>query len=495
MSLKKKIWKVVKYLLITFACLLVIILVAIYSLQFPAVQNFVKDKLVTYLEDKIKTKVSLDRFYVHFPNKIEIENLFLQGQDVDTLLYVHQLNVGLNLPKLLNNTAQFTSIDLDGLNANVIKRADDTFNFDYIIDAFATKEEDTDDSKPFVIDLDKIQLQNVNVAYKDVNSKNDIALKLTNLKTIVTTFNLETNDYAVNYINADGLKLTFNQGLLQEVAENVEETVDSLSQKNPLKVDVKSLNLTNFDVLYDDENSATRAKIVFKELSSKIDQLDLPNSNFNLKNLNFKDAFVDILLTPDSKAAQAVASTTENDSVASTANPLKVVLQKTDLDNVNVVYNNGKGENTTKSFNANHLNIAQLKGKVRSLELVGTNVTGEVKDLTFIEKSGFVLEELSTKFKYAETETLLENLTFKTPNTFLQRSLKLQYASIDDLSNNLGNVAIEANLPQNKIGFKDILWLAPNLKNTVPFNKYPNAVLNLTANVKGIVNDLLVQEF
>ncbi len=495
MSLKKKIWKVVKYILITFACLLVIILVAIYSLQFPAVQNFVKDKLVTYLEDKIKTKVSLDRVYVHFPNKIEIENLFLQGQDVDTLLYVNQLNVGLNLPKLLNNTAQFTSIDLDGLNANVIKRADDTFNFDYIIDAFATKEEDTDDSKPFVIDLDKIQLQNVNVAYKDVNSKNDIALKLTNLKTIVTTFNLETNDYAVNYINADGLKLTFNQGLLQEVAENVEETVDSLSQKNPLKVDVKSLNLTNFDVLYDDENSATRAKIVFKELSSKIDQLDLPNSNFNLKNLNFKDAFVDILLTPDSKAAQAVASTTENDSVASTANPLKVVLQKTDLDNVNVVYNNGKGENTTKSFNANHLNIAQLKGKVRSLELVGTNVTGEVKDLSFIEKSGFVLEELSTKFKYAETETLLENLTFKTPNTFLQRSLKLQYASIDDLSNNLGNVAIEANLPQNKIGFKDILWLAPNLKNTVPFNKYPNAVLNLTANVKGIVNDLLVQEF
>ncbi len=495
MSLKKKIWKVVKYILITIASLLVIILAAIYSLQFPAVQNFVKDKLVTYLENKIKTKVALDRIYVHFPNKIEIENLFLQGQDVDTLLYIHHLNIGLNLPKLLDNTAQFTSVELDGLNANVIKRADSTFNFDYIIDAFATKDEEKDDSKPFVIDLDKIHLQNLNVSYQDVNSKNDIALKLTNLKTIVKTFDLETNDYAVDYIDANGLKLTFNQGMLQEVAENVEETVDSLSQTDPLKIGINRLNLQDFDVLYDDENSATRAKIVFKELSSKIGKLDLPNSDFNIKSLKFKDAFVDVLLTPDSKASQAVNAETAKDSVVPASDPLKLLLQSADLDNVNVVYNNGKGENTTKSFNANHLNLQKLNGKLSNVQLVGTNVSGEVKDVAFIENSGFVLEELSTKFKYAETETFLEDLTLKTPQTFLQRSLKLQYKSVDDLSNNFGNVAIEANLPQNKIGFKDILWLAPNLKNTVPFNKYPNVVLNLSANVKGIVNDLLVQEF
>ena len=493
--MKKKIWKVVKYILITIASLLVIILAAIYSLQFPAVQNFVKDKLVTYLENKIKTKVALDRIYVHFPNKIEIENLFLQGQDVDTLLYVHHLNIGLNLPKLLDNTAQFTSVELDGLNANVIKRADSTFNFDYIIDAFATKDEEKDDSKPFVIDLDKIHLQNLNVSYQDVNSKNDIALKLTNLKTIVKTFDLETNDYAVDYIDANGLKLIFNQGMLQEVAENVEETVDSLSQSDPLKIGINRLNLQDFDVLYDDENSATRAKIVFKELSSKIGKLDLPNSDFNIKSLKFKDAFVDVLLTPDSKASQVVNAETAKDSVVPASDPLKLLLLSADLDNVNVVYNNGKGENTTKSFNANHLNLQKLNGKLSNVQLVGTNVSGEVKDVAFIENSGFVLEKLSTKFKYAETETFLEDLTLKTPQTFLQRSLKLQYKSVDDLSNNLGNVAIEANLPQNKIGFKDILWLAPNLKNTVPFNKYPNAVLNLSANVKGIVNDLLIQEF
>src|SRR5690606_5133352 len=99
------------------------------------------------------------------------------------------------------------------------------------------------------------------------------------------------------------------------------------------------------------------------------------------------------------------------------------------------------------------------------------------------------------KFNYAETETELTDLYLKTPNTELQRSLKLNYNSIDDLSNSIGNVAISANFPDTEIGFKDLLWLLPDLKNTVPFNKYPNVVLNLSANVRGKVNDLLVQEF
>lgn len=494
--MKKKIWKVVKYLLITIASILILLLAAIYSLQFPSVQNFVKDKLVTYLEGKIKTKVALDRIYVHFPNKIELENLFLEGQNVDTLLYVHHLNVGLNLPKLLDNTAEFTSIELDGLTANVVKDANGTFNFDYIIDAFASKEEDSDESKPFLINLDKIHLQNLNVGYKDISSKNDIAVKLTNIETIVKTFDLEKNNYAVDFIEAKGLKLKFNQGMLEEVAENVEETVDSLSVKNPLQVGINGLNLQDFDILYDDENSATKAKIIFKELSAKIKTLDLPKSDFKLNDLTFKDAFVDVLLTSDSKAAKAINESKNTDTlVKPEANPLKFALEKAQLSNVNVIYNNGLGTNTQKSFNANHLNIKNLNGNLNDLSMIGSEISGTVKDVSFVEESGFTLNELSTKFKYANKETVVEDLTLKTPTTFLQRSLKLTYNSVDDFSNNLGAVGIEAKLPKTKIGFQDILWLAPNLKNTAPFNKYPKTILNVSADVKGKVNDLLVQEF
>src|SRR5690606_17701064 len=145
--------------------------------------------------------------------------------------------------------------------------------------------------------------------------------------------------------------------------------------------------------------------------------------------------------------------------------------------------------------NANHLNIQQLSGTFNDLAVKGSEISGEVKKAMFTETSGFVLEELSAKFKYGETETLLQDLYLKTPNTLLQRNLKLKYTSIDELSANLGNVAVEANLPDTKIGFKDILWLTPDLQNTIPFTNSPNALLCLSANVIANVNDLLVQEF
>lgn len=489
--MKKKLWKIIRAILITIAGILVILLAAIYSLQFPSVQNFVKDKLIGYLEGKIKTKVALNRIYIHFPNKIELENLFLQGQDVDTLLYVNHLNIGLNLPKLLDSTAEFTSIDLDGLHANVVKRKDSTFNFNYIIDAFATEEDDTDKSKPFLISLDKIRLRNLNVSYKDVNSKNDIALKLNDLRTVVETFDLDKNKYVVDYIDVKGLKLAFNQGLLKEVSENVEETVDTLTQLNPLDIGINSLDLQDFDVLYDDENSETKAKIVFKQLKIKMDRLDLPKSNFKISDLLFKDAYVDILLTQSSEVSNATEKASQPQQVQ---DPLKILLEKGNLVNVNIIYNKGLGKKEGSSFDANHLNIEKMNGSFEDI-IYDKDISGAVKNVSFIENSGFVLENLSTKFKYTEKETVVEDLNLKTPNTFLQRSLKLTYNSIDDLTNNLGKVQLEAKLPQIKIGFKDIIWLVPTLKNTVPFNKYPNTVLNATVDVKGKINDLLIQEF
>ena len=198
------------------------------SLQLPVIQNFLKDRLVIYLEKKVKTKVSLDRFYVTFPNSLVMENLYLQGQTVDTLLYAKKFDVGLNIPKIFKNTIDLTSIDLDGVKANVVRNKDGSFNFDYFIDAFARKDSQESESKPFVISLDKIKLQNINVSFIDNQARNDISLKFKYFDTRVKTFDLDRNSYAVGNIVLDGLKLRLKQDLLEEVAETVDEIMVTL---------------------------------------------------------------------------------------------------------------------------------------------------------------------------------------------------------------------------------------------------------------------------
>ena len=67
------------------------------------------------------------------------------------------------------------------------------------------------------------------------------------------------------------------------------------------------------------------------------------------------------------------------------------------------------------------------------------------------------------------------------------------YDSVEQLTANPGAIKVSASIRDSKVGFSDILNLVPTLRNTVPFNKYPNAVLLVNANAKGSVNDLVIQ--
>ena len=153
--------KLLKRIGIFFISIILLLTILLFSLRLPAVQNFIKDRLIVYLEKKIKTKVSLEKVYVGFPNSLVIENLYLKGQDVDTLLSVRKFDVGLDMWQLLKSKADLTSIDLEGVRANVVRNPKGEFNFDYIINAFATSEKEESTSKPFIISLDKIILKPV----------------------------------------------------------------------------------------------------------------------------------------------------------------------------------------------------------------------------------------------------------------------------------------------------------------------------------------------
>ncbi|WP_084017881.1 translocation/assembly module TamB domain-containing protein [Moheibacter sediminis] len=481
--------KVLKRIGITILTIVILIILLILSLRIPAVQNFVKDKLVVYLEDKIQTKVSLEKVYIAFPNRVIMQNLYLQGQDVDTLLSVRDFDVGLNMWKLLDSKADITSIDLEGIRANVVRKPDGTFNFDYIIDAFATKEEE-EESKPFIISLDKIKLQDIGVTFKDQQSKNDINLYFKSFNTRVKTFDLEQNNYAVNDINIDGLKLKLKQDLVAEVAENVEETVDSLSRQNPLKIDLNKIKLTNFDIDYGDDNTKTFAKVIFKELSTGINKLDLENSAFDIDNLLLSGANINAnLYLPSENPNSEVEEETQTET---SVNPMKILLDKLTLEDVKVIYNNTAIVSTKEGMDFNHLNFSKLNLEVQDFKMENNQFTGSVESAEIQENRGLNIEKFETDFVYEEKQAYLKNLYLQTPKTILRDEIVLNYNSINQLSEDLGNVEISADIRKSKVSFADILMLVPSLKNTVPFNKYPNATLNIDAELTGIVNDLLI---
>ncbi|SEV89404.1 Family of unknown function [Chryseobacterium wanjuense] len=493
MKLKINKKKLLRRILITFISILVFFTLLIFSLRLPVVQNFIKDKLVVYLEKKIKTDVSLEKVYIGFPNSLVMEKLYLKGQDTDTLLAVRKLDVGLHMWKLLKSTADITSVDMEGVRANVVRKPDGKFNFDYIIDAFATSDKEESPSKPFIISLDKINLKDIGVTFNDQQSQNDIKLYFKSFDTRVKTFDLNNNKYAVNDINLDGLKLKLKQDLVKEVSKKVEKKVDSLNDKKPMQIGLRGIKLTNFDIDYGDDNTKTFAKVLFKELSTKVNKLDLENNSYNVANVYLSGADINAnLYLPTQNANPKNTKEPEVSKATDQEKALSLLLGKIVLNDVKVVYNNTAIAPTKQGMDYNHLNFSKMNVEVRSFKMQNNTFAGTVNSAEIKEARGLDIQKFNTDFVYNEKEAYLKDLYLQTPKTLLRDEVVLNYNSIEQLSSNLGAVKLSANIKDSRIGFADILNLVPTLRNTVPFNKYPNAILHVNANVKGSVNDLLI---
>ncbi|CAM2987668.1 translocation/assembly module TamB [Elizabethkingia anophelis] len=455
-------------------------------------QNFIKDRLVVYLENKIKTKVSLEKVYVAFPNNLKLQNLYLKGQDVDTLLAVRKLDVGLNMMKLMSSTADITSVDLEGVNANVVRNPEGKFNFDYIINAFATSDKEESSSKPFIISLNKIKLKDIGVTFKDQQSKNDIKLYFNSFDTRVKTFDLQKNNYAVGDINLDGLKLKLKQDLVAEVSEKVGKKVDSLSKQQPMKIGLQGIKLTNFNIDYGDENTKTFAKVLFKELSTKVNQLDLENSAYNIDKVLLAGADIraDLYLPAKKEDPKKVQESSAN---SGKEKAMKVLLGNLNFNDVKVVYNNTAVVPSKQGMDYNHLNFFRMNVDVRNFKMENNEFAGTVKSAEIKESKGLDIQRLTTNFTYGSKEAYLKNLYLQTPKTILRDEVVIGYDSVEQLTANPGAIKVSTSIRDSKVGFSDILNLVPTLRNTVPFNKYPNAVLLVNANAKGSVNDLVIQ--
>ena len=98
--------KIVLWIILFIAGLVLLLFIA---LQIPAVQNFTKEKVVAYIEGKIKTKVSIRKVQIGFPKDIVLEGVFFADQKKDTLLAGNKIAININLYKLLNNKVDINS--------------------------------------------------------------------------------------------------------------------------------------------------------------------------------------------------------------------------------------------------------------------------------------------------------------------------------------------------------------------------------------------------
>jgi len=461
-------------------------LLVVLLLQIPFFQDIAKDKLVSYVESKIKTPFRIATVEIGLPKKIILTGVYLEDQHKDTLLAGGKLAVDISLFKLLDHQVEINSVDLKNITANITRTQDSVFNFDYIIEAFASKEPKDTTSTPMKISVDKINLDRIRFKFSDAISKNNVTVRLNHFDTRFKKFDLDHMKFDIPNITLDGLKLTLDQGLVEQVAETSVKVADTVSKRPDFRIKLGTIALTRLDLGYANAGSSLNTGVRIGKLLLDFDELDMNKQLIALNSFELKDVHGGLAIGSADKQIKAP----ETDTTAIKKEGWHFRIGKTDIARVNFKFDDRSAAPVAKGIDYKHLGLQDFHLNAERLDYAAENISGDIRSFGMKDKSGLQIDSLRTQFAYTQRGAYLRDLYVKTPRTLVRDRIEVRYPSLDAVKKNPQSMTFEANLDQSRIGFADILTLVPALARNNPFKAYPNAIIYIDTRVSGSVGNI-----
>lgn len=533
--MNKYVRKSLKILLWCIASVILLLVLIALSLNIPAVQNFVKDKAITYLKEKTKTEISLESIKIGLPKDIILNKFYIEDKKGDTLLYAQKLAVDISLFKLLYNKVEVNNITLQKIRANVTRiHPDTTFNFSFLVDAFMseqTKPEaavEKDSTSTLKFSVSRINLEDIGIVYRDDVAGNDMKLNLGEFKANIKDFDLDKQHYIIKTLNLSNTSVSYlQQKPLTQLQAHIANSIDTAkteSGKLP-QVEIQDFTFNKVKIGFDDQLSKTSASVDLNSLALTKLFIDLTNNLYKVEEGKINNSKVDFKTATSAMQAkvnlnefaltQLVADVTNskyqlNEATLNRSDVIfafkpaaatKTVAQKDTipptpgiallLNRVNLADNNIKFDNLAekpvKGMDFNHLLIRKLGLQAEKIAYSDAGILVNVKSGSLKEQSGFELLKLQGDVAYTQKQTKINNLILKTPNTSIENNTQLDYTSMDDLTKHPERVKIYAQVKNTSIGLKDAAYFS----DAVPEN-YRNEKIRITALAHGYMNNLVI---
>jgi translocation and assembly module TamB len=164
----------------TLLTIFIILLIIFFLIQTPFIQNYARGKAENYLSRKLKTRVRIGGLSIAFFNSVTLKNVYVEDRKSDTLLYAGLIDVQVRMLGLLHHNLDIQQVRLDNLTVKLKRQLpDSSFNFQFIVDAFAgppSPQPDSSKSQPMKIGMQSLLLNKIRFVYKDTVSGNDLAV-------------------------------------------------------------------------------------------------------------------------------------------------------------------------------------------------------------------------------------------------------------------------------------------------------------------------------
>lgn len=492
---KRSTWKrltriVIKTVLFLF---LFILLIAVLILT-PPVQNFIRKKAVTYLENKLHTKVQVGKIYVGLPKKIIIEDIYIEDRQKDTLLSGGLVKVNIALFKLFSGNVDIQSIQLENITAKIKRQLPDTaFNFQFIIDAFvppdttaATTPKDTSASS---LAIRSITLDKARLVYKDVLTGNDVEAWIDHFDTKIDKIDPARMIIDMPRLTVNGLVAKVIQSRPLLAATPVPGKPDTSAVVYPQlsfgKIDLRKINLD-----YRNDVSALYTTAVIGSLFIEPEKFDFAERIIDFNKISLENT-VAVIRLGRKEAARELVKDVKEKTDSSLERGWRLEIGSFLSANNDFQFDNDNLPRQRTGMDYAHLKASPMTLQASNFLFSDDSIMARIEKGAFKEQSGFELQELHTDFLFAHNQAYLRDLYLKTPGSELKRSAAIQYASLEQLQKDIGNLQLDLVLDNSKILVRDILTFVPSLR-TQPAFAYPGTTWYINSRITGRVADLRI---
>ncbi len=455
----------------TVAVVLSLLFIIILLVRIPSVQNKIVSKVEANIEKVLSTDISIDHVYINFPKSIEIQSFYIEDLEGDTLLYFKSIEIDADLWQLTNRKIELNTTDLNTV-VGKIRRAEnnDEFNFQYIIDAFATDTTKAQTkSKSWEFAIEDISVDSLDFSLKDDFTEMSLKAKWHELDIEINEFIPDQSKLDIGLIFIKGADLQYSMS----GSSSKDQDSDSIST-NPFNLIVGEIEIIQ---------SGFQVETLSQKIEGSIGVLELETNEMSLN-----DGLIDfnkVLLSNSRVNYQVIKGdnqTLDNDTTISD-NSWKIRSDLIEFKNNRIDIDLDTLTTSTSYFDPNHLNISQLNLKLKEANYSTDLVSGEIIDLSLLSNKQSI--ELDGEVTMNPTSLQVHNLEMYTGESEIVFDFEASFASLKNIMD--GNTKILLQVSPSVIHSNDAKYFIPQL----PASKLPNH-LNLEAEISGALANFSV---
>ncbi|HEY0175664.1 MAG TPA: translocation/assembly module TamB domain-containing protein [Pedobacter sp.] len=163
--------------------------------------------------------------------------------------------------------------------------------------------------------------------------------------------------------------------------------------------------------------------------------------------------------------------------------PFQISVNRVIINNLQLKYKDLGVDTVINGVNFDDVELKNLNGIFEQLNTKDHVIQASIKNLTFREKSGFYLKNL-TAFTTIDTNRIqLKNLLLVTNRSHLSDYFEMKYNTFDDFNDYINKVRMKAHFKNSHLASKDISFFASELSRM-------NLDIDIDGQITGLVNNL-----